>query len=74
MHRALIAFHTGALLEYVAKVKLLDENIMAFLLPAAMEPLQDAADVESEVRPALLQETIVRVPLECWFFAFLTDH
>ena len=63
MHRALIAFHAGVLLEYIAKVKVVDENITTFLLPAAMEPLESASAPESSVRPALLQETIVRAHL-----------
>ena len=59
VHRALIAFHTGALLEYVAKLKALDENAMALLLPAAMEPLETASSDQTEVKPTLLQESIV---------------
>ena len=59
MHRALIAFHAGTLLEYIAKVKNLDENLIAFLLPAAMDPLQAASAPDANVKPALLQETIV---------------
>ena len=61
VHRALIAFHAGVLLEYIAKVKALDENVMTFLLPAAMEPLQTGSDSQSEVKPALLHESIVSV-------------
>ncbi|KAI0632952.1 hypothetical protein C8Q77DRAFT_1120632 [Trametes polyzona] len=59
VHRALIAFHTGALLEFVAKSKTLDEDAMAVLLPAALEPLQTAASPEVAVKPALLQESIL---------------
>ncbi|PIL25975.1 hypothetical protein GSI_11729 [Ganoderma sinense ZZ0214-1] len=59
VHRALIAFHAGVLLEYIAKAKALDENVMTFLLPAAMEPLQSASESHSEVRPALLHESIL---------------
>ncbi len=59
VHRALIAFHAGVSLEYIAKAKALDENVMTFLLPAAMEPLQSASDSRSEVKPALLHESIV---------------
>ena len=63
MHRALIAFHTGVLLEYVAKCKALDENAMTLLLPAAMEPLESASAEDSLVKPALLHELIVSCPL-----------
>ncbi|OSD00001.1 hypothetical protein PYCCODRAFT_1479448 [Trametes coccinea BRFM310] len=59
MHRALIAFHTGVLLEYIARSRALDENMMAILLPAALEPLQAASDAETKAKPALLQETIL---------------
>ena len=59
VHRALIAFHAGVLLEYVAKSQALDENAMAILLPAALEPLQVASNSEVQVKPALLQESIV---------------
>ncbi|TBU55148.1 armadillo-type protein [Dichomitus squalens] len=59
VHRALIAFHTGVLLEYVAKSKTLDENAMALLLPAAMEPVESASSAQSEVKHALLQESIL---------------
>ncbi|KAJ3005360.1 hypothetical protein NUW54_g4371 [Trametes sanguinea] len=59
MHRALIAFHTGVLLEYIATSRALDENMMAILLPAALEPLQTASHAETKAKPALLQETIL---------------
>ena len=38
----------GALLEYVAKWKALDENAMAPLLPTAMEPLESASPGDSK--------------------------
>ncbi|CDO68791.1 hypothetical protein BN946_scf184989.g57 [Trametes cinnabarina] len=59
MHRALIAFHTGVLLEYIAASRTLDENTMAVLLPAVLEPLQTASKAETKTKPALLQETIL---------------
>ncbi|KAI0712775.1 armadillo-type protein [Cerioporus squamosus] len=59
LHRALIAFHTGVLLEYIAKCKALDENAMALLLPAAMEPLESASAEDSPGKPALLHELIL---------------
>ena len=66
MHRALIAFHAGILLEYTAKAKALDENVMMFLLPAAMEPLQSASDPQGKVKPALLHESIVSTLRFTW--------
>ncbi|KAH9920883.1 armadillo-type protein [Epithele typhae] len=59
MHRALIAFHTGSLLEYIAKAKTLDENTMTVLLPAAVDPLQIASGTEQVVRPAVMQEVVL---------------
>ncbi|TFK83295.1 hypothetical protein K466DRAFT_498737 [Polyporus arcularius HHB13444] len=59
LHRALIAFHTGVLLEYVTKCKALDENAMVLLLPAAMEPLETASAEDSPGKPALLHELIL---------------
>ncbi|OBZ74951.1 U3 small nucleolar RNA-associated protein 10 [Grifola frondosa] len=58
-HRTLIAFHIGTLLEFIAQSKTLDEGIIAFLLPAAMEPLQLAQDPESSVKSTVLQESIL---------------
>lgn len=60
VHRALIAFHTGLLLDFVARSKALDENAMAVLLPAALEPLQTASNPDAAVKATLLQESIVR--------------
>ncbi|KAI0354312.1 hypothetical protein OH77DRAFT_530067 [Trametes cingulata] len=59
VHRALIAFHTGVLLEFVARSTILDENIMAILLPAVMDPLQTAGSPETTIKPAMLQESIL---------------
>ena len=42
-HRALVAFHTAALFEYISRVNAPDDGIMAFLLPAMLEPLQHNA-------------------------------
>ena len=72
LHRALIAFHAGVLLEYVAKCKVLDENAMAVLLPAAMETLQSPSQTDGLVKPALLHEMIVRLTLVCNRGAILT--
>lgn len=62
VHRALITFHTGLLLEFVARSKALDENAMAVLLPAALEPLENASNPDAAVKATLLQESIVRRP------------
>ncbi|KAI0651200.1 hypothetical protein C8Q79DRAFT_1004507 [Trametes meyenii] len=58
-HRALIAFHTGSLLEFVGRCKSLDENTMAILLPAALQPLQTANEANVSVKPTILQESIL---------------
>ncbi|KAI0742763.1 hypothetical protein C8Q80DRAFT_1221194 [Daedaleopsis nitida] len=59
LHRALIAFHTGVLLEYIATSKAIDENTIAILLPAALDPLQRASNPDSLLKPTLLQEIIL---------------
>ncbi|KAI0776755.1 hypothetical protein BD413DRAFT_469201 [Trametes elegans] len=59
VHRALIAFHTGVLLNFVGKSKSLDENVMAILLPAALEPLQTGSSPDARVKLAFLQESIL---------------
>ncbi|KAI9451428.1 hypothetical protein BJY52DRAFT_1297951 [Lactarius psammicola] len=42
-HRALVAFHTAALFEYISRIKAPDDGVLAFLLPAMLEPLQHKA-------------------------------
>ncbi|KAH9054895.1 hypothetical protein EDB87DRAFT_1644309 [Lactarius vividus] len=42
-HRALVAFHTAALFEYLSRIKAPDDGVLAFLLPAMLEPLQQNA-------------------------------
>ncbi|EPQ56067.1 hypothetical protein GLOTRDRAFT_129071 [Gloeophyllum trabeum ATCC 11539] len=39
-YRALVAFHTGALLDFIAATKSLNEGQLAFVLPALLKPLQ----------------------------------
>ena len=39
-HRALVAFHTAALFEYISRIKAPDDGVLAFLLPAMLEPLR----------------------------------
>ncbi|KAH9033947.1 hypothetical protein EDB84DRAFT_1578278 [Lactarius hengduanensis] len=42
-HRALVAFHTAALFEYISRIKAPDDGVLSFLLPAMLEPLQQNA-------------------------------
>lgn len=42
-HHALVAFHTAVLFEYISRIKSPDDSILAFLLPAMLEPLQHNA-------------------------------
>ncbi|KAH8987299.1 hypothetical protein EDB92DRAFT_1876367 [Lactarius akahatsu] len=42
-HRVLVAFHTAALFEYISRIKSPDDSVLAFLLPAILEPLQQNA-------------------------------
>ncbi len=69
VHRGLIAFHTGVLLAFVKRSyqghkkkrgSALDESTVAWVLPAAMEPLQACAEMEvSPAREGLVSEVIV---------------
>lgn len=40
VHRTLVAFYVGAMLDFVGKSKKLDDSVLAFLLPAMLVPLQ----------------------------------
>lgn len=40
VHRTLVAFYVGSMLDFVGKSKKLDDSILAFLLPAILVPLQ----------------------------------
>ena len=69
VHRALIAMHTGLLLGYVRrnlgvankrKSVLADESMLAWILPAAMEPLQLCAQLEVESsKESIIAEVVV---------------
>ena len=52
-HRALVAFHTAALFEYISRIKAPDDGVLAFLLPAMLEPLQHQAGTKDVVVSAL---------------------
>jgi U3 small nucleolar RNA-associated protein 10 len=64
-HRSLVAFHTGILLDFVkrsseSRAGPLDEGTLAWVLPAAMEPLQASASLEVESsKDSLISEVIV---------------
>ncbi|KAI0052438.1 hypothetical protein FA95DRAFT_1483564 [Auriscalpium vulgare] len=47
VYHALTAFHTGAILEFLARRKVLEDETVAFLLPAMLTPL-DAVGATSE--------------------------
>ncbi|KZT23010.1 hypothetical protein NEOLEDRAFT_1180414 [Neolentinus lepideus HHB14362 ss-1] len=49
-HRALVAFHTGILIEFIAKSKSLSAGELAFILPALLVPLQK---IDSQQTPYL---------------------
>lgn len=55
-HRALLVFHTGVLLDFIAKSKDLNEETTAFLLANSLEILQSEP---SEAKPALSQEAVL---------------
>lgn len=59
-HRALVAFHTAALFEYISRIKAPDDGVMAFLLPAMLEPLQHNAT------QAGTKDVAVSAPFHCF--------
>ncbi len=70
LHRGLIAFHTGVLLEFLTRLSAngdngrVDENILAWFLPAVMDPLEACSSIEIEPsKSALVLEVIVRITL-----------
>ncbi|KAI0063355.1 ARM repeat-containing protein [Artomyces pyxidatus] len=56
-HRTMAAFHTGILLEYIARSKTLEDGVIAFLLPALLQPLRVAG--EKQLSGALNRELIL---------------
>ncbi|OSX58041.1 hypothetical protein POSPLADRAFT_1154787 [Postia placenta MAD-698-R-SB12] len=52
-HKALVIFHTGVLLDFLAQNKDVDEGTTAFLLPAATEPLQLEPDDVGKIKSSL---------------------
>ncbi|OCH90866.1 hypothetical protein OBBRIDRAFT_729952 [Obba rivulosa] len=58
-HRALIAFHTGVLLDFIAKSQALNEGTVTHLLPASMEPLRFVGGSDLKIKANLVQETIL---------------
>ncbi|EMD35136.1 hypothetical protein CERSUDRAFT_107124 [Gelatoporia subvermispora B] len=58
-HRALVAFHTGVLLDFIAKSSGLDEGTVAHVLPAAMEPLRSVTNPDLKLKANLAQEIIL---------------
>ena len=65
IHRALIAFHVGMLMDFVKRMRdvcagPLDEGTLAWVLPAAAEPLQVCAGLEVESsKDSLVSEVIL---------------
>ena len=69
VHRAMIAMHTGVLLEFVrrtfgargkGKSAAVDEGTVTWVLLAAMEPLQTCAEIEVDAsKESLIGEVVV---------------
>ncbi|KAH9837712.1 armadillo-type protein [Rhodofomes roseus] len=55
-HKALVIFHTGVLLDFIAKSQVLDEGTTAFLLAASLEVLQIEPSEAGKANGSLLQE------------------
>ncbi|GJE92911.1 U3snoRNP10 and BP28CT domain-containing protein [Phanerochaete sordida] len=65
VHRALVAFHAGTLMDFVKRMRdlragPLDEGTLAWVLPAAVEPLQLCAELELEsAKNAVVSEVVL---------------
>ncbi|KAF8259327.1 armadillo-type protein [Lactarius quietus] len=57
-HRALVAFHTAALFEYISRIKAPDDGVLAFLLPAMLEPLQYSA-AQADTKDVVLSSYVL---------------
>ena len=62
VHRALIAFHTGVFVDYVARDKTIDDGVLAFLLPSLLAPLQTTAEKKSDFKTELIVSEAVLKP------------
>lgn len=60
MHRALLVFHTGVLLNFIATAKELNEGTTAFLLAASLDVLQTEPSEVQKTNASLFQEAVVR--------------
>lgn len=58
-HKALVIFHTGVLLDFIARSQELDEGTTAFLLAASLEVLQIEPSEAGKANGSLLQESAV---------------
>ncbi|KAH9943771.1 hypothetical protein B0H21DRAFT_877669 [Amylocystis lapponica] len=58
-HRTLVAFHTGTLLDFIARQQSLDEGTAAYVLPAAMDPLSINPDADPQFKSANVQEYLL---------------
>ena len=65
LHRTLIAFHTGVLLDFVkrssqasGKTGSLEEGTLAWVLPSAVYPLQEWSRVEAKKQPLVVEVVV----------------
>ena len=65
MHRALLVFHAGALLDFIATSKELNEGTTTLLLAASLDVLQAEPGEVQKTNTSLLQEAVVRTHLPC---------
>lgn len=63
MHRALLVFHAGVLLDFIATSKELNEGTTALLLAASLDVLQAEPGEVQKANTSLLQEAVVRTHL-----------
>ena len=74
IHRALLVFHTGVLLDFIATSKELNEGTTTFLLAASLDILQEEPSEVQKANASLLQEAVVCVSLLRVWSGGLTQH
>lgn len=72
VHRTLVAFYVGSMLDFVGKSKKLDDSVLAFLLPAILVPLQ--ADGKSNKELTVSRRHILQSPQIVDFVPALVGH
>lgn len=60
VHRTLVAFYVGTILDFIGKSKTLDDGVLAFLLPAILTPLQAEGKESKELTVCVILFDVCR--------------